>query len=152
MQTESADRQGYPLYNGVKMVEKYSGSATLSASVPGLTASQVLEGVAFSYNNYYDMLQFMTNSGKLRNVQGGLKWFTMTRDRPVRKFNLRMRSSTKAINPYTFHGVMVTVPSVDTGYQLPVSGDTTNVNHVAVSLITRYNEWNPDFNFKKVWQ
>lgn len=36
-QTEATDRQGFPLYNTVKMIEKYSGSATLSSLVPGLT-------------------------------------------------------------------------------------------------------------------
>ncbi len=37
MQTEATDRQGFPLYNTVKMVERTAGSATLHANVPGLT-------------------------------------------------------------------------------------------------------------------
>ncbi len=37
MQTEATDNQGFPLYNTVKMVEKFSGSATLPAATPGLT-------------------------------------------------------------------------------------------------------------------
>ncbi len=37
MQTEAPDRQGFPLYNTVKLVEKFTGSAVLAANVPGLT-------------------------------------------------------------------------------------------------------------------
>ena len=37
MQSEATDRQGYPLYNAVDMVAKYTGSSTLATNVPGLT-------------------------------------------------------------------------------------------------------------------
>ncbi len=37
MQTEATDRQGFPLYNTVKMVEPYAGVGTLATTVPGLT-------------------------------------------------------------------------------------------------------------------
>ncbi len=37
LQTESTDRQGFPLYNNVDMRTKYTSSAVLDAAVPGLT-------------------------------------------------------------------------------------------------------------------
>ncbi len=37
MQTETTDRQGFPLYTTTKLTEKFAGSATLDAAQPGLT-------------------------------------------------------------------------------------------------------------------
>ncbi len=150
MQTESTDRQGFPLYNNVKMVEKYANSALLNAAQDGLTTTQVLEGVAFSENGYYDMLQYKTNAGKLKVCQGGLKWFTLTRQRPIMQVSIKLRSKVKFMNPYAFLGVLCYVPQVGTHEQYPVAADTTNINHVGVSVVTRYNEWNQDYNMGRV--
>lgn len=144
MQTESTDRQGYPLYNGVKMNEKYSGSATLPSAQPGLTTTQVLEGVAFNAGTYYDCLQYYQNKGKLRHVQGGLKWLTLTRRNPHVNIKIKLRSKTKRMNPYTFFGLMVYVPEVGGKLQFHGVDDTTNVMHVEAKLNWRYNEWHQD--------
>ncbi len=150
MQTEATDRQGFPLYNDVKMVERVANSALLAATMPGLTTTQVLEGVAFSQNQYYDMLQYMTNSAKLRGAQRGLKWFTLTRDRPVHMVKIKLSSKNKAMNQFNFFGVLTGVPGVGNFSQIPVAGDTTNVNHVSVQVRTRYNEWQQGFNMEQV--
>ncbi len=150
LQTETTDRQGFPLYNNVKMVEKYANSALLAATVPGLTTTQVMEGITFSPNAYYDMLHYMTNSGKLKSVQGGMNWFTLTRDRPTKTIKIKLRRKSKAMNPYNFFGVIIYFPAVGSNEQVHVAADTTNVSHVTVDTWCRYNEWNPDFNFKKV--
>jgi hypothetical protein len=150
LQTEDTDRQGYPLYNGVDMTEKYSGSCDLDAAVPGLTTDQGLEGVTFDVTQYYDALQFTTIAGKLKGAQGGLKWITLTRQKPTVKIRIRMRSAVKRMNPYSFFGVMTYVPQVDTDYQIPASGDVTNISHVYVDAKFRYNEWNENFSHNKV--
>ncbi len=148
MQTESTDRQGFPLYNNVNM--KTSKASVLAAKVPGLTTDQTIEGVAFNPTEYYNMKHYYTNAGALKSVEGGLKWVTLTRDRPVRKFKIRMRSRTKRMNPYTFFGVLVYCPKNNTDYQFTEAGDTTDLNHVRTHFIVRYNEWNQSFDFDKV--
>ncbi len=148
--TESTDKQGYPLYNDVKMVEKYANSALMPTKSPGLTTTQVLEGVAFSHGSYYDMLHYMTNSGKLKVTQGGMKWLTLTPNRPIANINIHLRPKVKSMNKYTFFGVMITVPAAGGKFQIPVSGDTTNINHVGVITHVRYNEWNENFNMARV--
>ncbi len=152
MQTESTDRQGYPLYSGAanKMVEKFTGSATMPTTHLGLTTNQILEGVAFQPGVFYDALHYFTTAGKLKSVQGGLKFLTLTKNRPVAKIQIKLRSKTKRMNPYTFFGVLTYVPPADSTHQYSPAADTTNVNHVWVDTQTRYNEWNQDFNFKKV--
>ncbi len=112
--------------------------------------TQVIEGVAFSANTFYDSINFLTISGKMMKIQGGLKWMSLTRNRPEIRLRIRMRSKAKRMNPFTFLGVLVHVPSVGTHDQHHVAADTTNISHVNVGITTRYNEWNQDFNFKKV--
>ncbi len=150
LQIEDTDRQAYPLYNGTKVAEKYSGSATLPANQPGLTTTQVLEYVAFTGPDYYRALHYYTISELLKRVQGGLKWNIIKKQSPVHTIKLRLRRKSKNLLPYGFYGVLVWLPQVDTTYQLPVSGDTTAIPHLTVSVMSRYNEWNPDFNFKRV--
>lgn len=149
LQSETTDRQCYPLYNGVDMPVRYTGAGDLNANVPGLTTDQKIEGVTFSTNDYYNALHYMTISGKLKKMQYGLKWFTLTRQHPTKRIRIHMKSSAKKINPYTFLGVMTYVPEVDTNYQIPTSGETTNINHVDVMARVRYNEWNQNFNMEK---
>lgn len=150
LQQESTDRQAFPLYNNVKMVEKVANSALLDPDVPGLTTTQVLEGVTFDHNVFYDALQFFSNQGKLKSVVGGLKWNTLTRNRPTKNINIRIRPKVKRLNPFTFLGLLVFVPGADDVHQIPVAGDTTNVSHIEVALRCRYNEWNGGFDMEKV--
>ncbi len=148
LQSEATDRQAFPLYNGVKMVEKHTNSALMHADEPGLTSTQVLEGVAFSTGVFYDALHYMTIAGKLKAVQGGLKWFNLTKDKPYRTFFIKLRGKVKRMNPYTQMSVLVVVPQVDNLDQYPIAADTTNVSHVSVTAYNRYNEWHQDFNMK----
>ncbi len=111
---------------------------------------QTIEGVVFDINLYYDNLHFMTTAGKLKSVQGGLKWVTMTRDRPVKKFRIKLRSKVKRMNKHTFMGVLTTCPSAGNRFQYHSAAETTDVNHVVVTMHTRYNEWHQDFNFRKI--
>ncbi len=150
VQTETTDRQGGPLYNDVKMVERFSNSALMHSRVPFLTTTQVLEGVAFSPQTLYDSMHYFTIAGKVRASHGGLKWLTLTRNRPYIKIRTKLASKTKAMNPFTFFGLMVYVPEVGSQYQIPVAGDTTNISHVGCIIHNRYNEWNQGFDMEKV--
>lgn len=149
VQHETTDRQGYPLWNGTKVTEKWAGSATLGTDVPGLTTNQKMEYLAFVEDDYYDCLQYGTNSGKLRNVQHGLKWLTLTRNRSSIDVFINIKSSVKALNPYTYLGVMVHVPQTDTFNQIPPASETTSQSHVFCDFFARYDEWNPGFDMDR---
>ncbi len=151
LQQESTDNQAFPLYNNVNM--PFAGAAAnslLAANIPGLTTTQDIEGVTFQHDKYYDALQYFTNGAKLKSVQGGLKWITLTRNRPFARFNFRIRPKVKFMNKNTFFGILTHCPSSDKNNQIPLIGDTTNVTHVKVMFRARYNEWNQQFNHQKV--
>ncbi len=111
---------------------------------------QNIEGVAFSPNTYYNGLHYLTNANKLKSVQGGLKWLTLTPQRPVRTIKLKLRGKVKRMNDKTFYGVLVFMPSSGGSNQLMPVSDTTDVVHVTAVIRTRFNEWNSEFNMKKV--
>ncbi len=150
IQTESTDRQAFPLFNNVDMKDIVVAGNNLHADVPGLTTDQSMEGVTWSDNTYYDTLHYRTNSKKLMNCQGGMRWYTLTKDRPFKKFRFRLRPKVKRMNPYAFYGVFHQIPAVDTTRQYNVSADTTDINHVGVYFNCRYNEWNQNFDFSRV--
>lgn len=150
MQDEDTDNQAFPLYNDIKLTELVAGSATLHADQPGLTTTQVLEGVAFAVDTYYDNLQFLTTSNKLKVCQGGLKWFELQRNHPTKTVKIRIRPKVKRMVKKAFMGVLVVVPPVGGNHSYNFAADTTNVLHVSVQTQVRYNEWNQDFDFRKV--
>ncbi len=150
MQTEATDRQGFPLYNNNKLAEKFTGGGTFPTTQPGLTTTQIAEGVAFDTEAFYDALHYKTISGKLKTLQGGLKNFMLTRQRPFKQFMFRLRSKTKRMNPFNFFGIIAGAYQVDTHEQLPIATDTSAIQHVHCVFKCRYNEWNQDFNFKRV--
>ncbi len=150
MQTESTDRQGYPLYAGTKLTEKFSGSGTAHADQLGLTTNQIIENVAFSPTIYYDSLQWYTIAGLVKASQRGLKWLVLSRQRPVVKIRIPMSPKAKRMNPYTFFGVLVGVPKADSHEQIPQKTALSAVDHVVVNFKTRFNEWNQGFYMEKV--
>ncbi len=152
LQTEDTDRQGGPLYVAAKdMPTAFSNSSLVGTNVPFLDTTQSLEAVAFSDSNYYNSLQFRTIEGKLKQVQSGLKWLTLTKNRPFAKIRIHMKSNVKRLNPFTFFGVLVNVP-IFGKFQQPLDTNdiTVATDYVRCDFGYRYNEWNPDFNFKKV--
>ncbi len=150
MQTESTDRQGYPLWNATKLVAKFTNSANLGTNVPGLTTTQVLEAVVFDENAYFDAIHYMTISGKVKATSGGIRFVTLSRFRNHASIDIKMRSKVKRMNPYTFFGVIIFVPHGDSFRQLFEAGDALTTDGVQVNVHCRFNEWNQDFNFKKV--
>ncbi len=150
LDSETVDRQTYPLWNDVNLTESIVNLADLPTNVPSLLGDQQIEGIAFQTSVYYDALNYYTNSGKLKKVQSGLKWFTLTRNKPYREFKLFIHPKNKFMNPYSFMGCLINVPPIGTFDQLPIAADTTNVNHVRVDMITRFLEWHGQFNMKRI--
>ncbi len=147
LQNESTDRQTFPLFNNVKM-KTFKSNVTLDlpAETPGLTTDLEIEGVVFNEGTYYNALAYLTNGNKLKTIQDGLKWHTLTKDRPSQTIRFFQNEATKYMNPYAFLGLLITVPTNASPHQWGKPGDTTDVNHLEVSYRYRYNEWNHEFN------
>ncbi len=97
MQTEATDRQGGPLYvAATDLPEKFGGSANQGANTPFLDTDVGLEAVAFTPASYYNALHFHTTKEKLKKVQGGLHWETLT---PNRTF-IKKKSFSKHFSYY----------------------------------------------------
>jgi hypothetical protein len=142
LQHETTDRQTYPLFNGNKLNGDHVDLGTNQA---GLTTNTNIEGVTFDVNKLYDCLQFYTNGKKVKKSIGKLKWMYLSRDKILR-MSFRIKSKTKAINPYTFFGLLIHVPAENSRNQLTLGGDLTAIAHVDVRAAYRYNEWNENFN------
>ncbi len=151
MQYETTDRQAYPIWSGTKMATKFTNSGLLHADVPGLTTNQQIESVIHDINKFYDAIHYYTIANKMKSLVGGMKWLTLTQNRPVANIKLHIRSAAKRMNEYAFFGCFVYVPFVDTFFQTPVTADiTAATNYVVCDVRSRFNEWNADFNFESV--
>ncbi len=147
--TESTDRQGYPGWNTTNKVEKFANSALLAANVPGLTAGQVMEGTTFVPNTFYNSLQYLTIQGKMKATNMGLRWITLTKNRPHVRIRVRLNSKVKRMNPYTTCVILVGSPAAGTHDQIPIPADTSAISHIAFTATTRYLEWHQNFNTEK---
>ncbi len=153
MQTETTTNQGGPLYvAATDLPESTVGQGNLGAATPFLDTDVGIEGVAFNSQNYYNALQFLTIKEKLKKVQGGLQWHTLTQNRPYIRKQFFIRPKVKAMNLFTYFGVLVHVPAESLQQQLGVitRDYTAATQYVDLNWTIRYNEWNPEFNMSKV--
>ncbi len=153
MQTESTDRQGGPLYvAATDLAEKVAGHGNLGANTPFLDTDVGIESVAFNSNAYYNALHFHTTKDKLKSVQGGLKWHVINANRPFMKMDFFIRPKVKAMNPFTYFGVLVHVPVQGDADQIGVitRDITAATQYLDLDWDVRYNEWNPEFDMGKV--
>lgn len=146
---ETTDRQTYGIYTGTDITDKYTNSAHLGANAMGLTTDTGIETVAFDPDLYYDAINYYTISDKLRKVNSGLRWITLTQNNPTRVVKIRQKSSTKASNPYMYSGVLIYIPKVGSKYQIPCADEATAINHINVETRTRFLEWNDNFNHER---
>ncbi len=159
LQKETTDRQCYPLWSAVDML---SGS-TLSAKIPGLTASQVIEGVNFSPEILSDQLRYGRIKGLIKKCMPIGFRTKFVRGRTVAGYSARITfnfvpSNAKFINPYTFLGLLIHVPQTETANQLEgqhdqpiLEGDVTADTQKIIFMIhVQYNERNPEFHMGKV--
>ncbi len=92
----------------------------------------------------------MTNAGKLKATQGGLKWIILSKQRPTALVKIRLRRKSKSMVEKNFFGTLIVLPRGDDLYQVVPLTDLSAVDHVGVVSNTTLNEWNQDFNFKRV--
>ncbi len=150
MQTETTDRQVYPLYNAQNMFTQWASSSLLHANVPGLTASQDLEGDSFDIDAYHDAIQYKSTSPILRKVSSAIKWFTLSRNKTFLNLPIRIAAAAKFMNEYAGQFVRILSPIISDHYQYHTAGDTTAAPHLNITLKCRYNEWHDGFNFERV--
>ncbi len=159
LQKETTDRQTYPLWNTAKLV---TGSL-LQTQVPGLTAGQTIEGVAFSPEVLKDQLRYGRIKGLIKKCLPLGYRTVMLRARTVAGFTKRLTfnftpSNAKFINPYTFLGLLIVVPQTETMQTIDMEHDqpilesdvTIDTQHIVVSVHVKYDERNPEFHMGKV--
>ncbi len=147
LQTEDTDRQGGPLYvAATDLLETFSGSATMATTTPFLDTDTGLEAVAFATNDYYNMLQRMTNGKLLAASTGGLSWDTLTPNRTSITKRYHISPKVKRMNEFTYGGLLIHFPIAGTIDQnMTVAEVTVAKAMVHVSAIVRYLEWNEAF-------
>ncbi len=160
LQSETTDRQCYPLYTGDNLL---SGS-TLHAEVPGLTAGQTIEAVNWETDVVLDQMRY----GRVKGLLKKLLPIGIRRKRVQFKdkvggharisFNF-VPSNSKFINPYTFLGLMIKVPQVsavnsaiqrDQDQMALITETTVDTDVLWFVWSVRFNERNPDFHMGKV--
>ncbi len=148
MQTETTDRQGGPLYvAATDLPSKAAGLELLGTNTPFLDTDVGIEAVAFSHNAYYDALHHHTTGAKLAKVSGGLRWHTLSANRPTKKVRYELKPKVKRMNEFTYGGLLLHFPIAGSGRQNFAAAEITGAqNLVYVDWTIRYNEWNEDFN------
>ncbi len=148
LQNEQTDRQTFPLYNATDLKDfKINAGLDMPAEQAGLDTDLEIEGVTFDIDDYYDCLHYYTNGNKLRNICTQLKWHTLTRQHPITTVFFNQQSNTKSLNPYTFLGGLIYVPTIAQIDQFGKPGDTTiDTCTLEFMFHGRFNEFNHEFN------
>ncbi len=150
LEHETVGKSCYPLWDATKLgppsgvVELH---ATPTTALMGLTTTAVQENIAWDKNLFFDALQYYTNAPMLRKVVGKMHRVQVTRDRSYKySSNNFTNPMVKRINPYTFCGILMHVPSADSPEQLQIAADVTDIPHIQASCRIRYDEWNAEFD------
>ncbi len=153
LQYETTDRQAYPLYNGTDMAIKSGLSSDLPTNAQtGLTTDGKLEGITFGEAKYYDAIHYYTIADLIKSMSTGLKWVTLSRNRPFLDIPIHQKSASKRMNPYTHLSVLIHCPAAPTHEQpMTTTTDlTAATQYVYASLRYRYNEWNQNFDHEVI--
>ncbi len=154
---ETTDEQVFPLWNGTKIYEGHS-VLDYAADVPGLTGTQQPEGVAFEHEVFFDALHYYSNremlrkmTGRMKNhyINGALNTDRKTFEKVVKGFDTFVPGMCKYQHPYTGCFLLFACPPAGRYDQMAKTGDVTAVEHLTVTGRTRFNEYNPDFNFAR---
>ncbi len=147
LQSETTDRQTFPLYNTVDMKDgKKNADLDMEVGSEGLDTDLELEGIAWSETAYHDCLHYYTNGNKLRTISTGLQAHTLTAHKPSITVSVNQQSNTKYMNPYAFLGLFIWCPLVNQRLQYGKANDTTDVLHMQCDWWYRYNEHNHEFD------
>lgn len=135
-----ATEEVFPLYDDTKLLNAF----TMPTNQGGLTASQVIENVAFDSSLFYDALKFYGNGRKLSSVIGPIRNVTVTRDRPYYYHSNNFTAPrVKRMNSYAYCAVMFYLPKEDTHEQiLEALVCTDDKSSLFFRGMTSFQEWN----------
>lgn len=151
LQKEATDRQAGFLYNGTDVRVLASGLEDTDDAQPFLTLDNDLEGVTFNLDTYYNALQYYSTSELIKKMQFGMKWITLTKNKPYVNIPIRIKRAAKFMNPYAFCGVLLHVPETDGLHQgLPDTDVSAGGTHLYAVFQSRFPEWNKDFDFERI--
>ncbi len=150
-QHDTGNKDTFPLYSTVDLTATNEAMNTKGYTEVfgdiGLGTNLVMESVAFNEGTLRNALMYYTNKGMLRKVIGRKHVVHLT---PERAYHFQSHNFTfptvKRMNPYTYCGILFNVSQVGQGKQYALASETTAIDHVAVSMYTAFDEWNPEFN------
>lgn len=150
LEHETVGKSAYPIWSTTKLTG-HAGDTKIHAdattALMGLTTDDSLETVVFSDSQFFDALQYFTNAPMLKKVVGRMHRVRVRKDKMyVYHSNNFTNSMVKRINDYTFCGILFDLPIGTDSRQIMEAGDTTDINHLHLSVYTRYDEWNSDFD------
>ncbi len=149
IESEAVGKSVYPLWSAVNMSGPSTVGIHANATTPlmGLTTDALWETVDFSSGLLYDALHYYQNRNMLKKMIGPIRKFGLTRDRNYRYYSNNLTNSiVKRINDYTFCGIMISVNKSGAIDQYPTATETTDINHVNLNCVVRYDEWNSEFD------
>ena len=146
LQTESTDRQGYPIYNGTDLD---GDDLDVSTDQPGMTTNSNIEGVTFDAQQYFDNHHYLMTGPLLKTIAPKVFWRQVSLDHPAH-FGLsgRVFPSVKHMNEYAACGVIIFLPGPASPLQSCENSQVSTGSHLTVGLTSRFNESNVDFNHK----
>ncbi len=159
LQHESTDRQCYPLWSATDFLD----GSTLSAKVPGLTASQTIESVDWDPEVVSDQRKYGKVKGLLKKFlpigikRGYIQFKTI--DGGHRRITINfIPSNAKYINPYTGLFLMFRIPqanaiaTANSKIHQPIDGAdvSADLQKIILHWHVSYFERNPEFHMAKV--
>ncbi len=137
---DTTQEEIFPLYDDTKLLNAW----TMPTAQAGLTASQVMENVAWDESLFYDALKYYGNGRKLSAMLGPIRSVTVTRDRPYfYASNNFTAPRVKRMNSYSYCGVMFYVPKEGTNNQiLELLTCTDSKSSLFFRGRTSFQEWN----------
>lgn len=112
----------------------------------GLSTNALPEQIAFDKDLYFDIMRFGTNASMLKKVAPRMNTGVVSGNRPFHYSSNNFTYPTvKRANPFTFCGVIISLPQADTHGQNVIASEILSLEHVFFNARCSYDEWNPAF-------
>ncbi len=149
LESEAVGKSVYPIWSAVNLDHGLAIGihANATTALMGRTTDGVQESISFNTNTFFDAMHYYTNRNMLKKMVGKNTRTVIKRDHGYTYYNKRFGNSiAKRINDYTFCGILVYADKSGKYGQTCLATDTTDINHIDMSCIIRYNEWNSEFD------
>ncbi len=148
LQYDASTEEVFPIFHGTDLPENDGGN--FGPSQLGLTTDVKPEGVTFDFDNLAYMQRHSSVKGIVNKILGKRKWYTITRDRPVRiNSSNYVFPTVKRANTYMFCGLIIYAPDEYNKHSLITSGDLSDPvagSHIKFMMNWSFDIWNPLFD------